>query len=282
MDTKTDVAARSRAMYDLGKTPVFASKIDPRFHYCLYVPPCVAEGGKADLLVTVHGSSRDSFLEYRNAFMEFGRLNDCIILAPLFPIGPRGDGERHGYKYMEEGDIRYDNVLLGMVDELSAKYGQSRDRFGIFGFSGGGHFAHRFTILHPDRLWAASIGAPGSVTLLDTTRNWWVGVKDIKERFGVHFNPAELAKLPVQMLVGEQDLETWEIIHQPGSSTWMEGANDAGGTRPERLKSLKNSFEKIGVAVAFEVVAGISHERAKVLYLVQDFLTGVLKTRRAS
>ena len=35
---------------------------------------------------------------------------------------------------------------------------------------GGGHFTHRFLMLQPKRLWAAAIGAPGSVTLLDPTR----------------------------------------------------------------------------------------------------------------
>jgi len=81
--------------------------------------------------------------------------------------------------------------------------------------------------------------------------------------------------------VGEQDIETWEIIHRPGSATWMEGANDAGGTRPERLKALKASFESAGVSVRFELVPGIAHERLRVLGRVQDFLAGVLKQRRS-
>lgn len=277
----TDFETKARAQYDLGPTAMFAAKADPRIHYCLYVPPSVGQGEKVDLLVAVHGSTRTSFLEYRDAFAPFGHWNKCAVLCPIFPIGVLGDGARHGYKYMQEGEIRYDEVLLSIVDEIAAKYGQDWSKFAIFGFSGGGHFSHRFAILHPDRLWAASIGAPGSVTLLDHERNWWVGIKDMKERFGIDFDPAALAKVPVQMLVGEQDIETWEIIHQPGSATWMEGANDAGGTRPERLKALKASFEAVGVSVQFELVPGIAHERLRVLGRVQEFLAGVLEKRRA-
>jgi poly(3-hydroxybutyrate) depolymerase len=272
---------RGRALYDLGATAMFAAKADPRFHYCLYVPPCVGEGRKVDLLVAVHGTGRTSFLDFRDGFAEFGRWNDCAILCPIFPVGVRGDGNRSGYKYIAEGDIRYDRLLIAMVEEVAAKYGQDWSQFALFGFSGGGHFTHRFAILHPERLWAASIGASGSVTLLDPTRDWWVGIRDLKQRFGIEFNAAALRRVPVQMLVGDADLETWEITHKPGGSFWMEGANDAGRTRPERLESLRRSFEAAGVQVRFDLLPGVSHERMKALGKVQDFLAGVLKARRA-
>lgn len=275
-----EATARARAIYDLGPTALFASKADPRFHYCLYVPPQVGRGAKVDLLVAVHGTTRTSFLEFRDGFAEFGRWNDVAVLCPVFPVGVRGDGARSGYKYMAEGDIRYDRVLLDMVAEVAAKYGQDWSRFAVFGFSGGGHFAHRMAILHPDKLWAASIGAPGSVTLLDPTRDWWVGVRDLKERFGIAFDREALAKVPVQMLVGDADLETWEITHQPGSTYWMDGANDAGRTRPERLKALAESFRAAGVTVQLDLVPGVSHDRMKVLGRVKDFLAGVLAKKR--
>ena len=63
-----DLANPLSASYDLGSTAMFACKADPRFHYCLYVPPEVRDGEQVDLLVAVHGSSRDSFLEFRNGF----------------------------------------------------------------------------------------------------------------------------------------------------------------------------------------------------------------------
>jgi poly(3-hydroxybutyrate) depolymerase len=272
---------RGRALYDLGATAMFASKADPRFHYCLYVPPIVGEGGKVDLLVAVHGTGRTSFLEFRDGFAEFGRWNDCAILCPIFPVGVRGDDNRSGYKYIAEGDIRYDRLVIAMVEEVAAKYGQDWSRFALFGFSGGGHFAHRFAILHPERLWAASIGASGSVTLLDPERDWWVGIRDMKQRFGIAFDAAALRQVPVQMLVGDADLETWEITHKPGGSYWMEGANDAGRTRPERLQSLRRSFEAAGVQVRFDLLPGVSHDRIKALGKVQDFMAEVLKSRRA-
>ena len=277
-----DSTTRARALYELGPTAIFAAKADPRFHYCLYVPPKVGNGTKVDLLVAVHGTGRTSFLDFRNGFAEFGRWNDCAVLCPIFPIGVLGDDNRNGYKYIAEGDIRYDEIVMKMVDEVAAKYGQDWSRFAMFGFSGGGHFTHRFAILHPSKLWAASIGASGSVTLLDPAKDWWIGIRDIKQRFGIDFDAAALARIPVQMLVGEADLETWEITHKPGGKYWMEGANDAGRTRPERLQALKASFESAGVDVRLDIVPGVSHDRMKVLGRVKDFLSDCLRAKRSA
>jgi pimeloyl-ACP methyl ester carboxylesterase len=272
--------ARARASFDLGKTAIFTSKVDPRFSYTMYVPPVVGKGAKVELLVAVHGTSRDSFLDFRNGFAEFGRWNRVAVLCPLFPVGVLGDGNRNGYKYIQEGDIRYDHIVQAMVDEVAQKYEQDWSTYAMFGYSGGGHFTHRYAILHPRKLWAASIGASGSVTLLDPGRDWWVGIRDLKARLGVDFDGAALRKVPVHMVVGDADLETWEITHRPGSRYYMDGCNDAGRTRPERLKALKASFEKAGVQVRFDLMPGITHDRMKAIQYTQEFLADVLATRR--
>lgn len=273
-------AARARAIYDYGQTAIFASSADPRLHLLLYVPPAAAEGRKVDLLVAVHGTGRTSAIDFRDGFSEFGLYNDCAVLCPIFPMNVLGDGARSGYKYMQEGDIRYDLVVLSMVEEMATKYGQDWSKFAVFGFSGGGHFAHRFAILHPEKLWAASIGAPGSVTLLDPSRNWWVGIRDIEARFGKRFASEALASVPVHMVVGDADLETWEITHKPTSAYYMDGANAAGATRPARLEALAASFRAAGVDVTLDKVAGVSHDRMKVLGHVKAFLAKVLAEKR--
>jgi hypothetical protein len=103
---------------------------------------------------------------------------------------------------------------------------------------------------------------------------------DVQEKFGITFDAATLAKVPIQMIVGDVDLETWEITHVQGSTHWMPGANDAGRTRPERLRALCRSFEEAGARVRFELLPGVAHERDAVLDPVKDFLDQALKERR--
>ncbi|PWF21063.1 hydrolase [Corticimicrobacter populi] len=271
---------RARAIYDLGHSTIFSARSDARFAYCTYVPPQLdLATNPPELVVVMHGTGR-AFTEYRNAFASFARWNNCIILCPLFPVGVNGDGNRDGFKQLREGEIRYDDILLDMVAEVGEKFGCTFPRFALFGYSGGGQFANRFCLLHPTRLWAVSIGAPGSVTLLDPSQDWWVGTRDMHQRFGTTLDLDALRALPVHMIVGKADIETWEITHKEGGKFFMPGANDAGKTRPERLQSLRHSFEQAGVQVHFDILDNVPHNGQACVEPVQDFFAQVLRQMR--
>jgi len=263
-----------------GPTEVFASRHDPRFSYCLYLPPQRGDGKPTELLVAVHGSLR-LFIPYRDAFSAFAEWNNCIVLAPLFPSGVLGDENGDGYKYLYESDLRYDRVLLAMVAEVAQRYHLTSRQFGLLGYSGGGHFAHRFYTLHPERLWAVSIGAPGSVTLLDPNREWWMGVRNTREMFGVQVDIAAMRRVPVQMIVGRVDLETYEIVHREDDRYWLPGANDAGPNRPARLAALRDSYASQGIAVRFDVLPDVAHDAMRCAKAAESFLAEALRARRA-
>jgi hypothetical protein len=146
----------------------------------------------------------------------------------------------------------------------------------LLGFSGGGHFAHRFFYLHPHRVLGVSIGAPGVVTLLDETRDWWVGVRNVDEVFGSRLQYEVMRRTPVQMVIGANDTETWEITIPKPSRLWMPGANDAGVTRLDRLQSLRESFVRAGIAVQYDVVPDCAHEGYRVLDRVKAFFASTL------
>ncbi|CAN7623575.1 hydrolase [Variovorax sp. LjRoot175] len=274
---------RARAIYDLGPSTIYASRSDPRFSYCTYVPHHIGSAGTRpmQLIVVMHGTGR-AFVNYREAFSGFAKWNDCIVLCPLFPVGVRGDGNRDGFKQLIEADIRYDRILLDMVAEVGEKFDCDFNRFALFGYSGGGQFANRFALLHPERLWAVSIGAPGSVTQIDPQQGWWVGTQDFDTRFGKPLDLEALRRVPVHMVAGKADIETWEITHRPGGKHFMPGANDAGPTRPERLQTLRRSFEAAGVQVVFDLLDNVPHNGLACVGRVQDFLARVLRELRAT
>jgi pimeloyl-ACP methyl ester carboxylesterase len=255
-------ADRGFTPYDIGKTPAVACRIDQRFSYCLYVPAAVVDNpAKAGrFLVAVHGTDRGN-QALRDLFIPYAEATGSIILAPLFPCGIVEPRERDNYKYIDYAGIRFDRLVLDMVDEVADRYGVDADRFDMFGFSGGAHFAHRFLYMHAGRLRAVSVAAPGSPTLLDRSRPWWVGVADLEQRFGVTLDMAALARVKVHLAVGSDDTDTWEIIHAPGSRHWMEGANDAGVTRVERMYTLAANLQENGLAVRFDLLPGVRHAR---------------------
>jgi poly(3-hydroxybutyrate) depolymerase len=262
--------------YDVGRTAVYAARRDPRFSYCLYVSPGYRSATvRPELLVVVHGSPR-TFMEFRDHFQDFGDDFNTLVLCPLFPVSVNGDGNADGYKYLTETGVRYDDVLLDMVAEVKERWGLSCARFGLFGFSGGAQFVNRFLLLRPQSLWAASIGAPGSVTLVDDRRDWWVGVRDLAGRFGNTLDVDALKRVPVQTLVGDADLDTQEITHREGGWYFMAGANEAGASRPQRMDALRRSLCQAGVMVSHEVLAGVGHDPWPIMARAKPFLANQL------
>lgn len=262
--------------YRRGRTPIFASRMDQRFSWCCYVPDGYDPAGDRvhPLAVLVHGSLRDADI-LRDAFIDFAEAHQCLLLAPLFPAGIDDAEDLHNYKHIAYRGIRYDLIVLDMVEELAGRYRVAKEKVLMHGFSGGAQFAHRFFYLHPGRLRAVSVGAPGTVTLPDQ-RDWWVGVKGMEEIFGRPLDVAAMRDVAVQLVIGDQDIETWDVIVGPQSPFWMEGINDSGETRVDRLRSLETGLRSIGVDLRFDTVPGVSHDGTGIQGPVKAFFSQVL------
>lgn len=271
-----------RALYINGRSGVFALRTDPRFSYCLYVPE---DGGRASmrrLVVAVHHSLRN-FIECRDGFAGFAEQHNFVVLAPLFPIDVLGDGDPDGYKFLLEQTLRYDLILHQMIGVAMADTGCDPRRFCLFGYSGGGHFAHRYLLLHPDRVAAASIGAPGQVTTLDKELGWWSGVADVPALFGRHIDLDALRQVPVQLVIGEHDTGDQELEHAPGTRYWRPPEHRHGADRHDRLQSLHQSLVSAGVNARLQIIPGATHESGGLpaMRLAQDFFRDSLGLDRS-
>lgn len=265
--------------YLWGKAPAWALASDQRFSYYAYVPPSLRGCDTAvPLVIVVHGTLRQPQV-YRDEFVQFAEDQQCAVLAPLFPAGIIDPEDIDNYKRLEFRGIRFDQVLIEMVDEFATRYQLSIGDWYLHGFSGGGQFAHRFLYLHPERLAAVSVGAPGAVTLVDSTRDWWVGTADVLERFGTEVEPEKLRKVPVLLVIGEDDYGSEETVVPPDSRHWMPDANHAGADRQERLKSLRRNLAQQGMEVRLVRVSGVRHRGRAVMPVVREFFDEVLRRR---
>lgn len=259
--------------YEIGFTPFFAAQEDSRFSYCLYVPKNYDQLGseRYNLIVLVHGTER-SPCSYRHAFSSMAEDTGSIILAPLFPCNIFSDNDFDNYKMILCEGVRYDEILLSMVAEVAAKYRLNSDKFMMFGFSGGGHFTHRFFYLHPQRLQAISIGAPGMVTMLDDNYDFWVGTRNWKSIFGKAIDKNALKNVNIQMVVGERDTELWEIGMTPGDDLWMPGAELTGPfNRNVKMKALKENYRSQGLNVNHVIVPAAGHITSHVIDVAVQF-----------
>ncbi|NEU30492.1 alpha/beta hydrolase [bacterium LRH843] len=266
---------QERRSHEIGSVTLYACQYDQRFSYHTYIPTSYRDNKNItySLAVIIHGDERAA-QKFRGVFKDFAEATNTIILAPLFPAGIIDPNDRDNYKFIKYHDIRFDHVLLAMIDEVAALYPIYKDRFLLHGFSGGGQFVHRFFYLHPERLLGVSIGAPGRLTYLDMTTSWYSGIKDFKEQFGKAINLHELTRVPVQMIVGKNDTDPI-----PRRMNDPLDANRYGHTRVERLQTLRDNFKEHSITVDYVEVPEVKHEPFKLLSPVKEFFTTILKER---
>ncbi|CAH0045791.1 unnamed protein product [Clonostachys solani] len=259
-------------VYLLGGFPTIQSRSDPRVSYGVYVPKdhynevSNSTQGKLPLLVNIHGTSRRmTALQVADQLPKFADEIGCAVLAPLFPAGVKGPNDLSSFKTLHTASLRSDLALLDILDEVAYRWpGVDTTQIYLSGFSGGGQFVHRFLYLHPDRVAAASIGAPGRVTYPDPSKPWPQGISDVGEIFDTTVNMTNLNEVSLQFVVGEKDTE----IH--GSSEFWEWLEEVMGSaddlppmnasRLDTVKKLRDTWTAAGVDSLLNIVPGVAHD----------------------
>ena len=236
---------------------------DPRFSYHTYIPENYREykEKKLKLISFVHGTGR-TIEWYRSLFKDFADKNGFAMIFPMFPGGLMDKNDFNSYKLLGYHGVRYDNIFLAMIDELAERFPIDIDKIYLYGWSGGGQFVHRFLYAHPERLAAVVIGAPGRPTYIDPGEDYYWGIRNFQEIFDKPFDIEKIRKVPVKIVVGEED--TLYV----GESKW-------GTSRMERLINLRKNYEKNGLNVSMDIIPGIGHkghDDIKSKYVLDFFL----------
>lgn len=267
----------------VGKVPFRAASADQRASYCMYVPKKhykLEPPENLPLIITIHGNGRNAE-RCRDTMIDLADRVGAAVLAPLFPAGINDPNDMQNYKKLLYEGIRYDLILLSIVDEIAARWpGIATAKFFLTGYSGGGQFALRFFYLHSARLEAVSVGAPGLVTQLDNTLKWPKGIKGIESLFGgLSVDLHSLRNVRgVQLFVGSDD------IKKPGGGLieWLRGKKDITdeikeltGSLPNRNESmlkLQEGFKSAGIQFELDIIDGMAHENAKAVPKIIEFL----------
>jgi pimeloyl-ACP methyl ester carboxylesterase len=248
-----------------GRTPFFVAPTEPRCSYCVYVPRGRAPETEMSVVVAVHGTGRNVGA-LREGLIPFAERHNLIVVTPLFPVGIDDPDDVHNYKAIDAHGIRFDLVLLEILEQVRVRWNARVDKVMLCGHSGGGQFAHRFLYLHPDRLTAVAVSAPGSVTLLDNSLTWPEGTGDSQQRFGITVHPEAVARVPVLLVIGSEDDGRADLaaMGYPGRS------------RPEELDRLAESLTGYGSVTRKVEVPGVGHSAAGTQPPIVDFFAGLL------
>ena len=207
----TDALAQSASMeisgtgIEPGNVHVRHLQGDVSLKYFVYVPNKIT--AHAPLFVSVHGVSRNA-REHAESFALLAEEYGVVLVAPYFSKRCFGDYQRLG---REGNGQRADHALQKITHEVACLTGADSGKIRLFGFSGGGQFAHRYAMVNPDHVTRVVIGAAGWYTWPESSHKYPYGTAPDSRLEGVAFDPQKFLQVPACVLVGQ-----WDIKSDPG------------------------------------------------------------------
>ena len=250
--------------------------------YYLYVPSSISmadrENQKTYLLIVPNNTDSwsDDQEVHDKAAQELAEGLRVPLLVPAFPKPNEG---RELYTHALDRDTilteiselrRIDLQLIAMIDDaierLSLEGINLEKKVLMMGFSASGMFANRFTLLHPERVQAATIGSPGGWPIAPTGE--WNGAKlrypigawDIEELVGEEFDIESLKSVPLYLYLGDKDtndsvpkLDGYEQEDKQLIFQYF------GDTPVERWPIAEEIYNSVGCSSQFVLYPGIEH-----------------------
>jgi len=139
----------------------------------------------------------------------------------------------------------------------------------MMGFSSPGMFAHRFTLLHPERVKAVWLGgeapAPLPVPELEGhSLNYPLGTADFEALTGSQFDFVTYSSIPHFICVGENDTNpqndttTYTDIFTRSQGDFIR--LNFGSTNPERIRFYYDFLASMGMSAEFHLYENVGHE----------------------
>jgi hypothetical protein len=202
------------------------------------------------ILLSVHGGDR-VIDGYSHAWSKYFALPDTppenvIVVAPYFTIG----GGYDAYNRLSWGDRKdgrtADGVTIELVEHViaileSALGGSHHHPVYLYGHSGGGQFAERFLLAHPDFVDAAIVSSPAFRTALDPETPF---------PYGLGPNPGQPAPAGIDLVANVDDYLSSRIMFWVGDQDkapdeWMNNTGLARKMGYSRLHRTLNMYEMV-------------------------------------
>ena len=209
-------------------------------------------------LVAVHGISRNAY-EHVRTFAPLAERTGRLVVAPYF-----GPAQCKRYQRILDETCRSDEALLATLETLAARTGRAIAEVDIFGFSGGAQFAHRFGMLHPERVGRLALASAGWYTFPTVEDVFPYGIAEVDEegwRIAASFG--RFLRIPALVLVGEQDTQRDENLRKGRRVDPRQGA-----TRVERgrrwTEAIRRAARERGILARTELqlLPGCGHSFA--------------------
>jgi pimeloyl-ACP methyl ester carboxylesterase len=164
------------------------------------------------------------------------------------------------------GLIRLDLQLLAMIDDARRRLPSVQERVLMMGFSADAMFANRFTLLHPERVRAVTIGSPGGWPMVpvrqvgDTKLRYPIGTANLTEVGGRTLRLEDLRNVSMFFYLGDQDTNDsgpYKDGYDPEDRMIVDKL--FGTTPVQRWPRAEELYRQAGVPATFRLYPGAGH-----------------------
>jgi len=227
---------------------------DPPLDAYVYLPRTLAP--QARVVAIVHGIS-ELPRQHVECFAPLAERQGTVLVAPHFSRPNFRDYQRLG---RGGRGARADQALERLVEEVARESHARAGRIFLFGYSGGGQFAHRYAMAHPQRVAAAVVASAGWYTFPDAERRYPRGIRGGSDLAGAHFEPDAFLRVPLLVTVGARDVERDASLRQGAALDREQGRNRV--ERAERwVEAMQAAAQQCGLppAVGLRRLEGVGH-----------------------
>lgn len=213
-----------------------------------YVARPRPEVDRQRVLVAVHGISRDA-QEQVELFGRAALSRGWTVVAPLF--------DRVAFPAFQQlglgarGGLRADLALLELLDELGLGPAAA-PRLHLFGHSGGAQFAHRFALVHPQRVAALALGSAGWYTLPTAQATFPHGLRPVDPAGGPPLDLQATLSIPCRVFVGTRDTRRDPSLNRSARIDREQGSDRVARARGW-IDAMRAAAERAGAPVRHDL-----------------------------
>ena len=232
----------------------------------LYYIPKYFDPNTAEYLFGIHGAGawhRPGAVNRIHQFANIAEIENLVVIAPAFdcilnwPLGEEGFNEKGIVKdtYLADfinlvnkrNEHRTDLKLIEIF-EFFNKHLMKREKFHLYGHSGGGQFVSRFIIFYPELLSKVAISSPGSFVFPRRDINYPYGLKldSLEKTFGSQIKADDLKLTDSELdqkLNQVLDLKLFIIAGE--NDTWIDNRPERSWQGKHRCERAQNFYKEM-------------------------------------
>jgi pimeloyl-ACP methyl ester carboxylesterase len=175
--------------------------------YDLFAPP-TASGVRRPLIVVVHGA-RSQPGNHLDRLRPYAADHGRTVVAPSFELPDFAGFQRLAAAGTPLGAAE---AFASAVARVMARLEHTTGPIDLIGFSGGAQFAHRYALLHPDRVRRLVVASAGWYTRLDPGRPFPAGIAPSPASGGRGVDVEAFLAIPTLVAVGERDVDRSPLL----------------------------------------------------------------------